>query len=72
MDPLLLPIAEAGKVLGVSRSTMFNLVRAGEIESVCIGNRRLIPVAALREYVERLRSESRANPVPLDDLGDEE
>jgi len=35
-----------------------DLVRVGEIESVTIGRRRLVPAEALTDYVERLRAAS--------------
>lgn len=53
---LLLRIEEAALRLGVKRTTMYHLVRRGEIESVRIGRLRRIPQACLEEYVEDLRT----------------
>ena len=39
---------------------VYELLRAGVIESVRIGASRRIPVAAIEEYVERLRREAAA------------
>ncbi|MCW6536312.1 helix-turn-helix domain-containing protein [Sphingomonas lycopersici] len=41
---------------GISRSRLFELLRAGDIESVKLGTSRLILVASLRHFLERLRS----------------
>lgn len=48
---------DAGKALGLGRSKMFELVEKGEIVSVRVGRRRLIPAAALHAYAERLLAE---------------
>ena len=58
MEKLLLSPEEAGEVLGVARSTVYDLIRMGVLASVKIGRRRLVPVAACREMVERMLSES--------------
>ncbi len=52
---LLLTIVEAARVLSIGRTTMYELVGAGEIEVVHIGRSARVPVAALEEYVERRR-----------------
>ena len=60
MDKLLLTPEETAAVLGICRSKVYELLRAGAIESVRIGASRRIPVAAVTEYVERLRREAAA------------
>ncbi|KLL09987.1 MULTISPECIES: helix-turn-helix domain-containing protein [Protofrankia] len=55
MNKLLLTAAEAAAVLGVGRSTVYELMAAGQIESVRIGRSRRIPRVALVAYVDRLR-----------------
>jgi excisionase family DNA binding protein len=52
---LLLTPEEAAKALRISRSKLYELLRAGTIESVRIDRLRRIPAQALREYVDRLR-----------------
>lgn len=54
---LLLRPEEAAQVLGIGRSTVYELLAAGAIESVHIGKARRIPVASLEQYVQRLRAE---------------
>jgi len=52
--PLLYSILEASHLLGVSRTTLFSLLKAGTVRSVRLGKRRLIPASALEELVARL------------------
>jgi excisionase family DNA binding protein len=42
-------VEQAGKFLGLRRSTAFNAARAGEIPTVRFGRRVLVPIAALEE-----------------------
>ncbi len=61
-DPtlVLLTVEEAADRLRIGRTTCFNLIRTGALESVTIGHLRRVPVAALPEYVERLRAANHA------------
>ena len=54
MDKLLLTPEEAADVLGLSRSTVYDLIRLGELTSVKIGKARRVPIEACREFVARL------------------
>ncbi|WP_239341672.1 helix-turn-helix domain-containing protein [Frankia sp. CiP3] len=54
MHTLLLTTTEAADLLGVSRTTVYELLNAGQLESVRIGRSRRIPRAALVAYVDRL------------------
>jgi excisionase family DNA binding protein len=60
MDTLLFRPEEGAQILGVSRARLFELLAAGQIESVKIGRSRRIPRAALEAYVDRLRREQAA------------
>ena len=51
--PLLLGIREAARELGVSRDRAYELVRSGEIRSVAIGAKRLVPRVELDRWIER-------------------
>lgn len=55
---LLLKVPEAGESLGLSRSTIYELLAAGEIKAVKIGAAVRIPTDELRRYVERLKGEA--------------
>lgn len=54
--PLLLTVVEAARLLGVGRSTTYELLAAGELESVHIGRCRRVPVAAVEDFVATLRA----------------
>jgi excisionase family DNA binding protein len=52
---LLLTPEEAARVLRISRSKLYELLRAEAIESVRIDRLRRVPTQALHEYIDRLR-----------------
>lgn len=54
MEKLLLSPEEAGELLGVGRSTVYDLMRMKVLPSVKVGRCRKIPTAALQVFVERL------------------
>ena len=56
----LLNYAETAQRLGLGTSLTKELVYKGEIESVKIGKRRLMPSAAVDTYIARLREEQGA------------
>jgi len=49
--PLSVSVDEAARLLGVGRSTMFALLESGQVRSVKVGARRLVPRRALEELV---------------------
>lgn len=51
-------IPEAMRLLSMSRSVIYEQIRAGRLRSVCQGRTRLIPALAINEYVELLMRES--------------
>lgn len=55
MNRLLYSVTEAAEKLSVSKRTAQDLIREGELESVKIGARRLVPHESLLSYIERLR-----------------
>lgn len=55
MDKLLLTTTEAAEALGICRSKLYELLRAGRLESVRIDGSRRVPAAVLREFVAQLR-----------------
>lgn len=57
-ETLLCPIEETGLLLSVGRSQVFELIARGELESVKIGRRRLVPREAIDTYIGRLRAEA--------------
>lgn len=63
MDKLLLRPEEAAAALGIARTKVWALLASGEIESLKVGRRRLIPANAVSTFVERLRQENAAQVV---------
>lgn len=57
------PNPATARRVGLGRTKLFELMKSGEIQSVKVGRARLIPEAALVEYVERLREKSQATEV---------
>ena len=53
IEPLLVRVEEAARILSLSRSTIYEMLDAGELPSVRRGAARRIPLAALREWVAR-------------------
>lgn len=51
-------VTEAMALLSLSRSVIYEQIRAGRLRSVCQGRARLIPAAAIADYVELLVAES--------------
>lgn len=53
IEPLLVRVEEAARLLSLSRSTIYEMLDRGELPSVRCGAARRIPLAALRAWVER-------------------
>lgn len=47
----LLSIDEAAAALGIGRSALYDALGRGELRNLTIGRRRLIPAAAVAEYI---------------------
>lgn len=56
---LLLTVVEAAAMLGVGRTTAYELIGSGQLQVVHIGRSARVPVAAVHRYVERLTSQGR-------------
>jgi len=46
-----LTVTEAGSLLGIGRNAAYDGVRSGEIPSIRVGRRFLVPTAALRRLL---------------------
>jgi excisionase family DNA binding protein len=53
-------VPEAMRLLSMSRSFLYNQIRAGRLRSVKEGTVRLIPADAIAEYVALLETEAEA------------
>ena len=51
---VLCDVDEAAEALRLSRSSIYELIRSGQLRTVKQGRRRLVPVTALAEYVASL------------------
>jgi excisionase family DNA binding protein len=51
VEPTTLTVEEAGRLLGISRGRAYEAVRTGEIPSVRLGRRLLVPTAQLRRML---------------------
>jgi excisionase family DNA binding protein len=56
VDPTLLTGRQAAQVLGLGRSTLYELIAAGAVETVAIGRARRVPYEAPIAFVAGLRS----------------
>jgi excisionase family DNA binding protein len=54
VQAVLYGVDEAAEALRLSRSLLYELIRSGRLRTVKEGRRRLVPVAALAEYVNSL------------------
>lgn len=48
-----LTLDESSKYLGVSRTQIFRLLRAGRLATYMVGRKRLVPLAVLDEFIEQ-------------------
>ncbi|MGQ0733931.1 MAG: helix-turn-helix domain-containing protein [Acidobacteriota bacterium] len=62
----LISVDEAGRALGVSRSTVWRLIQRGELPSVRRGGRRLVPADAARRRPRRRASAAAIPPLTED------
>jgi excisionase family DNA binding protein len=58
MQKLLLNTTEAAQILGIGRTTLYDLIRTNRIRTVKVGARRLVPIDALPEAVVLLSEEA--------------
>jgi excisionase family DNA binding protein len=55
VDITLFTIDKAAARLRVSRWSLYNLIRSGQLRTIKIGRRRLVPIDALTECLEHLK-----------------
>jgi len=51
-EKIAVSVNEASEMLGLGRDVTYRLVLGGEIDSFKVGARRLVPVQAIRDFVE--------------------
>jgi len=52
MDKQAYSVAEAATTLGISKTTLYELIKAGQIHTLSIGAKTLVPVQALEDFVD--------------------
>ena len=55
--PLVHSMDDGARRLGIGRTRFFALARAGEIATITVGKRRLVPERSLVEFIDRKLSE---------------
>src|SRR5690606_19614993 len=53
MEPILISVNDAARTLSLGRTSIYALIKQGELETVKIGTRTLIRVASVRKLVEK-------------------
>ena len=53
LQKLLVSIPEAGRILGISRSKFYDLLRSGNVPSVYIGRSRRIRIKDLESFIDK-------------------
>ena len=64
MDKIGYSIQETVERSGLGRTTVYELLKSGDLVSVKVGRRRLIPASALAEYFERLTAQQQTGARP--------
>lgn len=54
--PLSVRIPEACRMTGIGRSKLYELIRAGEIETIKVGSSTLVTVAGLEAFLDKCRA----------------
>lgn len=55
LQPITVRIREACRLTGISRSKLYELIAAGEIDTIKIGRATLVPVTGLSAFLDRRR-----------------
>jgi len=51
--PRLIAVEEAADLLGVGRTAAYGLIANGALKSLKIGKRRLVPISAIEDFIQR-------------------
>jgi excisionase family DNA binding protein len=60
--PRALRVEQAARSLGLGRTTFYGLIADGSIRTLKVGARRLVPVEALDEFLQRSRESDATEP----------
>lgn len=56
VDPICVRVNEAARMIGVGRTKLYELIAAGEVETVKLGKSTRVTTASLHDLVRRQRS----------------
>jgi excisionase family DNA binding protein len=48
MEPVLLPVPDTCRALGVGKTKLYDLLKSGDLKSITIGRKRLICASSIR------------------------
>lgn len=51
-EPIVYTVPEVGQQLGIARSTAYDAAKRGDIPTIRVGRRLLVPAAALRRMLD--------------------
>lgn len=51
MEPITVTTADAARLIGIGKTKLFQLIGAGELETVRLGGQRLVKVSSIRRLV---------------------
>lgn len=57
-DRIFHSLDETAELLGIGRSGLYNIISAGELKTVHIGRRHLVPADELEAYAARVKDSS--------------
>lgn len=57
-EPLNVSIPEAARLLGIGRSTVYQMLQSNQLRSIHIGSRRLVTMASIRNLNDALASKA--------------
>lgn len=60
--PLMFPIPEAARQLGIGRSLFYELLKSHQVLVVKIGRRAVVPAGELQKLADRLVAEAKVKP----------
>lgn len=66
IEPLTMRVPDACRYIGISRSTLYLLIAAGEIEIIKLGSSTLVLTESLKALISKRRSLSADRPVQID------
>jgi excisionase family DNA binding protein len=61
-EPILVSPRQALRLLDISNSSLYGLLRSGQLRSLHVGRSRRIPLEAIKEFVAKRLAENPANP----------